>query len=175
MTFIKLTSPFRFYKLCVVCFAVCSLLLSCKNDNSGKCKFGDPTAMFSDTMSMVKKHHFEVKDKTGVELAAFKNGMMLEVEQSGCNDIHQQFTFILPGDFSKSDDAFWKTLTVKNFRLLAASSPKLFPFNGWADAIEGVLPKMKLAEPIEVDKGVQVRIDKILSTNQAMLVVLLSQ
>lgn len=166
-----------FYKLPM---AVCSLVISlcvfaCQDSQSGKCKFGDPTAMFSDTMVAVKKHHFEIKDKTGIELAAFKSGMMLEVEQSGCNDIHQQFTFILPGDFSKTDDAFWKTLAVKNFRLLSDASPRLTGFNNWADAIERVLPQLKLAEPIEIDKGIQVRIDKILSQNQGMLVVQLSQ
>lgn len=175
MTPFKTASSFTFVLFCPLCLSVFSLLISCKNDNNGKCKFGDPTAIFSDTMEMIKKHHFEVKERTGIELAAFKNGMMLEVEQSGCNDIHQQFTFILPGDYSKSDDTFWKVLTVKNFRMLAASSPKLFPFNGWAEAIEGVLPQMKLSEPFEVDKGFQVRIDKILSDNQAMLVVQLSQ
>ena len=152
-----------------------SLMISSCKTETGKCKFGDPTAIFSDTMKMVKKHHFEIKEKTGIELASFSNGMMLEVEQSGCNEVHQQFTFILPGDFSKSDDNFWKTLAVKNFRLLADSSPKLYPFNGWADAIEGVKDRLKLAEPIEVDKGTQVRIDKIMSDKQTMLVVQLSQ
>ena len=175
MTFLKLPSSIGFVPFFCIFFTLSSLLIACKNDSSGKCKFGEPTAMFSDTMEMVKKHHFEIKEKTGIELAAFKNGMMLEVEQSGCNEIHQQFTFILPGDYSKSDDTFWKVLTVKNFKILAASSPKLFPFNGWAEAIEGVSPQIKLSEPFEVDKGIQVRIDKILSANQAMLVVQLSQ
>jgi hypothetical protein len=151
------------------------IFMACSSKNEGKCKFGEPTAMFSDTMKVVKKHHFEIKDKTGVELAAFSNGMMLEVEQSGCNEIHQQFTFILPGDFSKSNDEFWKTLTVKNFRLLAESSPQLIAFTAWADAIESVNSKLKLAEPTEVSKGIEVRIDKILSNNQGMLVVQLSQ
>ncbi len=150
------------------------LISACKTETE-KCKFGDPTAIFSDTMKMVKKHHFEIKEKTGIELASFSNGMMLEVEQSGCNEVHQQFTFILPGDFSKSDDNFWKTLAVKNFRLLADSSPKLYPFNGWADAIDSVKDRLKLAEPVEVEKGTQVRIDKIVSDKQTMLVVQLSQ
>ena len=152
-----------------------SLMISACKTETGKCKFGEPTAIFSDTMKMVKKHHFEVKEKTGIELASFSNGMMLEVEQSGCNEVLQQFTFILPGDFSKSDDNFWKTLAVKNFRLLADSSPKLYPFNGWADAIESVKDRLKLAEPVDVEKGTQVRIDKIMSNQQTMLVVQLSQ
>lgn len=151
------------------------VLIACNSKEEGKCKFGQPTAIFSDTMKVIKKHHFEIKDKTGVEMAAFSNGMMLEVEQSGCNDIHQQFTFILPGDFASTNDDFWKTLAVKNFKLLAESSPQLTAFTGWAQAIESVSDKLKLAEPIEVEKGTRIRIDKILSSNQAMLVVQFSQ
>lgn len=160
------------FSTCIIGFC---LLISACQFNSGKCKFGDPTAIFSDTMKMIKKHHFEIREKIGIELASFSNGMMLEVEQSGCNDIRQQFTFILPGDFSKSDDAFFKTLAAKNFRLLADSSPKLYPFTGWADAIDAVKDRLKLAEPIDVEKGTTVRIDKIVNNQQTMLVVQLSQ
>lgn len=172
LTMITKTQNLRYPSVLVF---VLLIVGACKNDNQGKCKFGQPAAIFSDTMKMVKKHHFEIKDKTGVELVAFSNGMMLEVEQSGCNEIHQQFTFILPGDFANTNDGFWKTLAVKNFRLLSSSSPQLMAFSGWADAIESVSDKLKLAEPIEVSKGIQVRLDKILSSNQAMLVVQLSQ
>jgi hypothetical protein len=147
---------------------------ACKTE-TGKCKFGDPIAIFSDTMQMVKKHHFEVKDKTGIEFVTFKNGMLLEVEQSGCNTITQQYTFEIMGGFSKMDDAFWKVLAIKNFTLLATFSPKLTTLGAWAQAISSVQDKMKLAEPFEVDKGIFVRLDKVVSADRAMLVVQLSQ
>ena len=150
---------------------------ACKNEtaHTGKCKYGDPVAIFSDTMKMVKKHHFEIKDKTGIEYIALANGMLVEVEQAGCNSINQQFTFELQGDFSKMDDAFWKTMAIKNFHLLSSFSPKLQPFSAWGDAIESVKDKLKLAEPIEIEKGTHIRIDKVLSADRAMLVVQLSQ
>ena len=150
------------------------LFTACKTDN-GKCKYGDPVAIFSDTMQVVKKHHFEIKDKTGIEYVALKTGLLLEIEQSGCNTINQQFTFELPGDFSKMDDAFWKTLAAKNFILLSNASLKLQPFSAWADAINKVKDTLKLAESMEVERGIHIRIDKILSPDRAMLVVQLSQ
>ena len=154
-----------------------TLISACKTEtsNTGKCKFGDPVAIFSDTMKMVKKHHFEIKDKTGIEFIALGNGMLVEVEQSGCNTINQQFTFELQGDFSKMDNAFWTTLAVKNFRLLASFSPKLQAFGAWGDAIESVKSTFKLAEAVEVEKGTHIRIDKVLAADRAMLVVQLSQ
>ena len=156
--------------------AILSLLFlfSCKSE-TGKCKYGDPVAIFSDTMEMVKKHHFEVKEKTGIEFVTFKNGLLLEVEQSGCNTITQQYTFEIMGNFSKMEDAFWKVLAIKNFALLATLSPKLSSLNAWAQAMDNVQDKLKLAEPIEVDKGIFIRLDKVVSADRAMLVVQLSQ
>jgi hypothetical protein len=148
-------------------------LFSCKTE-TGKCKFGDPIAIFSDTMEMVKKHHFEIKDKTGIEFVTFKNGMLLEVEQSGCNNIKQQYTFEIMGNFSKMEDAFWKVLAIKN-ALLATLSPKLNSLDAWAQAMDGVQDKLKLAEPIEVEKGIFIRLDKVVYGDRAMLVVQLSQ
>ena len=161
----------------LIIFALFTLHSACKTEtsNNTKCKFGDPVAIFSDTMKMVKKHHFEIKDKTGIEYIALANGMLIEVEQSGCNTINQQFTFEFLGDFSKMDDAFWKTLAIKNFHLMSSFSPKLQPFTAWGDAIESVKDKLKLAEPIEIEKGTHIRIDKVLSADRAMLVVQLSQ
>ena len=157
-----------------VIFLFFLIFTACKTE-SGKCKFGDPVAIFSDTMQIVKKHHFEIKDKTGIEYVVLKTGLLLEIEQSGCNTINQQFTFELPGDFSKQDDAFWKTLAAKNFQLLSNASLKLQPFIAWSDAINSVKDKLKMAEPIEIQNGMHIRIDKILSADRAMLVVQLSQ
>jgi hypothetical protein len=155
-------------------FLFFTLFTACKTDN-GKCKFGDPVAIFSDTMQAVKNHHFEIKDKTGIEYVVLKNGLLLEIEQSGCNTINQQFTFEIMGDFSKQNDDFWKTLAAKNFQLLSNASVKLQPFIAWSEAIESVKSKLKLAEAIEIQNKMHVRLDKIVSADRAMLVVQLSQ
>ena len=73
------------------------LLNACQSDSSktGKCKYGKPTAIFADTMPTVAKHLFQIKDGVGIEMVVFSNKLLLEIEQSGCNDIHQQFSFIM--------------------------------------------------------------------------------
>ncbi len=150
------------------------LFIACQSDSSktGKCKYGKPTAIFADTMPTIAKHFFQLKDGVGVEMVVFSNKLLLEIEQSGCNDIHQQFSFIMFGTFKETnDDTVWKQLAVKHFRDLANVSPSLFSFNGWADAIESVKDKLKLSEPMELEGNTQVRIDKILSADKATLVV----
>ena len=154
--------------------AILILFNACQSDSSktGKCKYGKPTAIFSDTMPTVAKHLFQVKDGVGVEMVVFTNKLLLEIEQSGCNDIHQQFSFIMFGNFNDTqNDDIWKRLAVKHFRDLANISPTLFAFNGWADAIESVKDKLKFSEPVDLEGKTQVRIDKILSTDKATLVV----
>ncbi len=157
-----------------VCAAFFLLFMACKSDtgNSAKCKYGKPTAIFADTMPTVVKHIFHIKDGTGIEMVVFSNKLLLEIEQSGCNDIHQQFSFIMFGKFKDGgDDEVWKQLAIKHFRDLAQISPSLLAFNGWADAIENIKGKMKLSEPVEIEGKTQVRIDKILSEDKATLVV----
>lgn len=123
-------------------------------------------------MQTVAKHFFQIKDNVGIEMVVFNNKLLLEIEQSGCNDIHQQFSFVMFGKFKNiENDDVWKQLAIKHFRDLAQISPTLTAFNGWADAIESVKDKLKLSEPIEVEGKTQVRIDKILSEDKATLVV----
>ena len=168
-------SAFCAITLCVTVF--CAILMffnACQSDSSktGKCKYGKPTAIFNDTMPTVAKHIFQVKDGVGIEMVVFSNKLLLEIEQSGCNDIHQQFSFIMFGKFQNdTDDAVWKQLAVKHFRDLANISPSLMAFNGWADAIESVKDKLKFSEPVDLEGKTQVRIDKILSADKATLVV----
>ncbi len=157
-----------------VFFAFFILLNACQSDSSktGKCKYGKPTAIFADTMPTIAKHLFQIKDGVGIEMVVFSNKLLLEIEQSGCNDIHQQFSFIMFGKFKETnDDTVWKQLAIKHFRDLANISPSLFAFNGWADAIESVKDKLKLSEPMDLEGKTQVRIDKILSADKATLVV----
>ncbi len=156
---------------------VCCLLsiISCKTKTTAPCKYGDPTAIFSDTMHNVKKHFFQVKDGTGIEMVAFKDNYLLEVEQSGCEDIQQQFSFIIHGKFMDAPDSFWIQLAVKQFKDMSKMSPKLAPFTAWAEAIEVLKDKIKLSEPTEIQPKFLCRIDKVVSPEQATLVVLLSQ
>jgi hypothetical protein len=154
---------------------------SCADPDPRTCKIGAPKAIFSDSMPTVKKHYFEVKKETsgenvGVEMVAFDNKLLLEIEQSGCTDILQQFSFIMFGKFpADTNDELWKVLSIRHFRDLAKISPQLTAFNGWADAIESVQKDMKLGEITKVGEGFNVRIDKILSDDKATLVVRFSQ
>lgn len=157
------------------------LAFSCSNTETKTCKGGTPKAIFTDTMPTVKKHYFELKkeasgEQVGIEMVAFENKLLLEIEQSGCNAVVQQFSFIMFGKFpEQADDELWKALAIRHFRDLAKISPSLTAFNGWADAMETVKKELKLGELTPVGDGFNVRVDKIVSTDKATLVVQFSQ
>lgn len=164
-----------------VLFLTVFIAFSCSNSDTKTCKSGTPKAIFTDSMPTVKKHFFELKkeasgEKVGIEMVAFENKLLLEIEQSGCNDVVQQFSFIMFGKFpEQTDDELWKTLAVRHFRDLAKISPELTAFNAWADAIETVKKDLRLGEVTKVGDGFNVRVDKILSNDKATLVVQFSQ
>jgi hypothetical protein len=165
----------------IAAFLSLFMVFSCANSETKTCKSSLPRAIFTNSMPTVKKHYFELKkektgENVGVEMVAFENKLLLEIEQSGCNDILQQFSFIMFGKFpEQSDDEIWKTLAIRHFRDLAKISPELTAFNGWADAIESVKKDLKLGEVTKVGEGFNVRIDKLLSADKATLVVRFSQ
>lgn len=156
------------------CFSL--LFSQCQNESTAaKCKYGNPTAMFEPTMPTVKKHFFTIEKGIGLEGVAFEDKLLLEVEQKGCNDIHQNFAFTMFGDFKEADDTVWKDLAISHFRRLAGLSPKLTAFNAWADAINGAKNLIKLGEPYILEQGIQIKLDRVLSPEKAVLVVQFSQ
>ncbi len=172
---------FRNTRPLLAAFLILFTLFSCSNSETKTCKLGTPKAIFSDSMPTIKKHFFELKkeasgEKIGVEMVAFENKLLLEIEQSGCNNIVQQFSFIMFGKFpEQTNDDLWKALAIRHFRDLSKISPQLTAFNGWADAIESVQKDLKLGELTKVGEGFNVRVDKILSNDKATLVVQFSQ
>ena len=160
----------RFQQLSFVLF--CVFLFGNCQEKKKVCTF---SPIFKADMPTVRKHHFEMKEGAGIELVAFKNGMQLEIEQDGCPEAKQQFTFFMRGDFSKMNDEAWKLLAVQNFKFMAEASPELVVFDAWSEAIKAILPQIKLAQAAQVQDKKYVRIDKILSPEQALLVVQLSE
>jgi hypothetical protein len=173
---LKLTSTIRINFLTPLLFSL-PLLFACKSEKP-KCRYGKPEAIFSDGMPTVKKHFFQIKDETGVEMVAFENKLLVEIEQSGCNKAMQQFTYVMLGDFKDASDDDFKLLAIKFFDDFAKVSPKLVSFGFWAKAMHDIKDKMRLSEQIKLEQDGfirYVRIDKILGSEKATLVVQLSE
>ncbi len=148
-------------------------MLSCNNADSEKCKYGAPTPVFSKEIKSVTGHSFEAKGQESTEVATFENGMQLQLKQSGCNDIKQEFQFTI--ERPSEGQPNWFLLVSEQFIYLSSLSEQTVSMGMWASVISSNASLFKFGLPIEVEKGFFVKIDKIDSGNNAILLVELSE
>ncbi|MDX1940609.1 MAG: hypothetical protein SFU99_08655 [Saprospiraceae bacterium] len=165
------------YKITMSVFIV-FLTFACRRaDNSiqtENCKYGKPEAIFKAEQSGISAHAFKLQNNEGVEQVKFANGIELTLIQSGCDHIRQEFQFLLPGAPPIDEPAYWIAQTINSMRMLGSFGPDFQVFSVWSQEIENQVENIKLAESIELQQGFFVRIDRILGSNNATLVLILS-
>ena len=139
------------------------------------CKYGSPKAIFSDTVPEIEAHSFNIHNKEGIELVRFKNGMVMELIQSGCDHIVQSFKFRLSGDHRKKNALDWVEESVAQLRFLGGLDPKFASLSFWGNEIEQRKSEIKLGSTHDIQQGFKVKIDKVLSTSESILLLELSQ
>ena len=137
-----------------------------------------PSAIFSDGLEGVGTHDFMQNGAEGLEVVSFSNGVFLEIFQSGCDSLRQEFRFRLPsaepGEAAEEEPGFWLQEAQNQFRALGALGPDFLPFSQWADALATRQEQFRLAEPMQVETGFWMMVDKIESFDGPTLVVVLS-
>lgn len=148
----------------------------CKStsENTEKCKYGAPVAIFSPDIPGIKQHEFSVKGQEGIEKVTFKKGHTLELHQSGCNEVRQEFRFTIPAPPPDSAPN-WFVLASEQFNFMGTLSPGLAPFTFWGDAIADRAGALQLGVPSDFEGGFTVKIDKIESGDSILLIVELTQ
>jgi hypothetical protein len=174
------------YELFSKCLIVCLIIFSgCKQKNAetvlsetsnwSKCPVGKPVAIFSDTMSIVKKHEFALAKDKAIEKMLLANGDILEVEQTGCNKVRQIFTFTIKGDYQNKDITFWANKAGAYFTKLGTASPQLFGLTEFGKVIGVAAPKMTLGAPFATNFGITITVDRVASPTESTLMVTLQQ
>lgn len=132
--------------------------------------------MFSKSLPHVKAHEFELLNSTEAEeRIAFDSGLELEIAQSGCDAIRQEFRFFTSGDYRAFPDSAWAREAVRQLVFLSSLSAAQAPLKPWADALETVRPNLKLGETTPLAPDVSTKIDRIVSPDRATMIVVFSQ
>lgn len=151
------------------------LLNSCGESNTD-CRYGDPQAIFSDKTVGGTNHSFEVKNGRSTESIDFVDiDFSLELFQSGCEEITQEFRFHLRGDLPKDTPASQCALIIAGiFQALSQQDPNLFQLGGWADAVGQSSPDFQYNELINL-KGhpFSAQLDKTHGENSAIVTLVL--
>ena len=140
------------------------------------CRYGKPVAIFEESLPGIAKHDFQLKAGEGIERVVFESGKELTIIQSGCDSIRQDFHFVFPDEkYANADPSFWIDTTVEEFRAFAGLGPQYLMFSSWAQSIASKKESIRLAQSEEIQPGFFVRIDRIVSSDHAILMVTLSE
>jgi hypothetical protein len=154
-----------------ILLSVIVMSFGCKSD----CKFGKAVPIFPKGLPIVTEQHFESREADAFETIVFKNGLHLQITQSGCNDLKQLFEFMQQGDYAQRGDEFWKRTAVDQLKMMSKMHASLQTLNIWASAIENILPVLKLGESTEIEPNTYIKIDKVTNGKDAVLSLELSK
>lgn len=150
-----------------------ALLCTCQSGPK-PCKY-KPAPLFEANQPGVKAYNFEVQGIQSLESVLLETGTLLEINQEVCDKTRQEYRFTVKGNFTTVADSAWMKEASRELVYLSSLSPKQQPLKAWADIIENHRTEMRLGEDKEVQPGISIRIDKVLSPEQGTLVVVLSQ
>jgi hypothetical protein len=155
-----------------LCISLVFLGTQCATNT--KCKY-KPEPIFEKGLPRVLQYNFEKDGTQSLESMLLDSGVLLEIGQDVCNSTKQEYRFIVQGDYSKYPDSLWMKEAGKQLVYLSALSPKYAALKAWADVLEASRPQMKIGEDFEVQAGIKVRVDKIVSAEQSTLILLFLQ
>lgn len=145
---------------------------SCKD--TSKCRY-NPAPIFAADLPYVVGYNYEVQGQQSLESVMLENKVLLEIYQDVCNTTRQEYRFTVAGDRSNYADSLWMKEATRQLVFLSTMSEKQLPLKAWADVIEQNRRNMNLGVPLEIDQGISVQIDRILSPEKSTLVLVFSQ
>ena len=152
------------------------LLISCSENTTSKeekCRFGEPTAIFNPENPAIASTNFKKEGRTGIEAVEFKNQLSLELTQSGCQELVQDFAFSIPMTNPEADGQFWIQQGEQLMRFLGNTDPSLMQFSEWANMIAQSGKEMKLGQAKEIQTGYFITVDKISGKEETVIKVTL--
>ncbi len=153
--------------------ALGTLVLFFACENKPTCKY-KPEPIFAKDLPHVVQYNFEKEGSQSLESLMLDRGVLLEVGQEVCGDTHQEYRFTVKGDYAAQPDSFWMKEASRQFVFLSSFSPKQAALKDWGDIIELRRHEMSIGQAREVQPGVFVKIDRVISPEESTLVVVFS-
>ncbi len=142
------------------------------------CKYNAPVAIFAGVDSF-SNHSFSVNKQDAVEkISVPKYKMDIELYQSGCDFLQQEFRFLLYEAYpAQTPPDICANQIAGIFFLLARDAPlQLGMLSQWATAIKADAASFKYNEKIKLaGSGITAQIDKIHQPESAVLTIVFSE
>lgn len=151
---------------------VCILVFCfCKSDKKKdkECSLGSPTAIFLDKIPGIKNHNFKSKDQESKESLILPDDVTLEINQSGCEYVNQEFIFTYPDEIKTDSFVTIVDTVILRFNVLAKMHENLKAFSLWSNALIQARPYIHQGEELQLGDGVSIAIDKMNSFKRTSL------
>lgn len=167
------------FNLLLIIATFSSLLIACEGGNADRpCMGGEPTAIF-EGIDAFEEHSFEQRGQESVEKIEVPDmNMDIELYQSGCDRIEQEFRILLHEAYELNTPAKVCALHFANILTILSEKDvqKLGTLQQWANAVRADAERMQYNEKIQLsNSNIYVQIDKTHQTDAAILTVVFSQ
>ncbi len=141
--------------------------------NNNDCPFGTPTAIFQPEQEGIKDHSFQLEEDYSLERFRLENESEIEIHQSGCDQIRQEFQFSIPPMDKQLDAPSYAMLAAEKFFQLAALGERYQSLGLWGNQMEKNAANFQLSAPLPIEGGFSITIDRINSPGKTTLIVVL--
>lgn len=135
------------------------------------CLYCAPEPIFDASLPGVSQHQFELQPGKGVERFVLNQSTTVQIEQTGCDQIRQEFTFSWQAVTRKED---WALQAIQKYRELGELGAPYLSFSAISEVLgsrkENLRPR---GEPISLQPGLAFRITAAEAGQESKLVTVL--
>jgi hypothetical protein len=135
------------------------------------CLYGAPEPIFDASLPGVSQHQFELQPGKGVERFVLNQSTTVQIEQTGCDQIRQEFTFSWQAVTRKED---WTLQAIQKYRELGELGAPYLSFSAISEVLESRKENLRpRGEPISLQPGLAFRITAAEAGQESKLVTVL--
>lgn len=151
-------------------------LSSCASDSPKSvsfedCLYGAPEPIFNESVPGVSHHNFELIPGKGIESFILNGSTTISIEQTGCDQLVQQFTFSWEGVPSGSDSRYWAKKAIQLFGELGQLGATYLSFAAISDVLSQQQEKLQPGDKsIPLQPGLYFKIEQKTKGQKAILI-----
>lgn len=135
------------------------------------CLYGAPEPIFDASLRGVSEHQFELQPGKGVERFVLNQSTVVQIEQTGCDQIRQEFTFSWAAANRQED---WALQAIQKYRELGELGAPYLSFSAISEVLQSRQEQLRpRGQSISLQPGLAFRITEAETGQRSKLVTVL--
>ncbi len=151
-------------------------LIGCTSDPPQResfedCLYGAPEPIFDGSLPGISQHQFKLEPGRGLERFVLNQSTVVQIEQTGCDQIRQEFTFSWEAANRQED---WAQQVIQKYRELGELGAPYLSFSAISEVLQSRQEQLRpRGEAISLQPGLAFRIKVAEAGQQSKLVTVL--